>query len=376
MANILSTLGQALSGFGAGIQSPTFAIQQLAQQRQREAQQRQREGEIQAQTALNRILSGQTVPAFAREELTPAQIRQSQLAQLASIDSPVASRILQQEFQSQNQLQTMGLRSQLERIAARIKNENPDISDVESIRRAGQLIKSSQGFTFDPATGQTALVPGFAQAEEQRRAARERGTQEVRREFEPGTAAETARQTVIGRARGQREANFPQAVAAFETNTQKTRDVLSDIDAALPNVNSATAGFASLIDFIPGTPQADLAAQLQTIRANLGFQELEEMRANSPTGGALGQVTEREIAFLQSTIANIENAQSPEQLRSELNKLKNRLRTRQKRLEAAFQRDARLAQETAPAGEMPQVVSQDQIGGEVILLDENFNVIE
>jgi len=46
------------------------------------------------------------------------------------------------------------------------------------------------------------------------------------------------------------------------------------------------------------------------------------MRDASPTGGALGQVSERELAFLQSTIGNLEQSQSKEQLTYNLKRLK------------------------------------------------------
>jgi hypothetical protein len=59
------------------------------------------------------------------------------------------------------------------------------------------------------------------------------------------------------------------------------------------------------------------------VKANAGFDRLQEMRNNSPTGGALGQVSEREIAFLQSTIGNLEQSQSADQLRQNLNRVWN-----------------------------------------------------
>src|SRR5690606_12965851 len=61
---------------------------------------------------------------------------------------------------------------------------------------------------------------------------------------------------------------------------------------------------------VGGTGARDLAALIDTIKANAGFAELNAMRQQSPTGGALGQVTERELAFLQATIGNLEQSQS------------------------------------------------------------------
>jgi hypothetical protein len=103
----------------------------------------------------------------------------------------------------------------------------------------------------------------------------------------------------------------------------KAKMIMQTVDDALKNVNAWTAGFVGgSTRGIPGTPPYDLARQVETIRANLGFQELQAMREASPTGGALGQVAVQELIALQSTVANLDTAQSPKQLRANLNKVK------------------------------------------------------
>lgn len=119
------------------------------------------------------------------------------------------------------------------------------------------------------------------------------------------------------------------AAKTNQTTVQNTRRVVGEI---LPNVSGWTAGLGSLIAVVPGTPAADLAANLDTLEANLSFERLAEMRANSPTGGALGQITVRELDLLGATIANIRNSQSPEQLRRNLQVIDGALA----RLEAAY----------------------------------------
>ena len=64
---------------------------------------------------------------------------------------------------------------------------------------------------------------------------------------------------------------------------------------------------------IGGTEAHDLNKRIDTLKAMIGFNALNEMRSNSPTGGALGNVTERELALLQSTVASLEQSQSREQ---------------------------------------------------------------
>lgn len=66
------------------------------------------------------------------------------------------------------------------------------------------------------------------------------------------------------------------------------------------------------------TPARDLNATLDTVKANLSFNELAQMRANSPTGGALGSIAVRELDLLGSTVASLDQSQSKEELERSL----------------------------------------------------------
>jgi hypothetical protein len=106
------------------------------------------------------------------------------------------------------------------------------------------------------------------------------------------------------------------------TLTNQAKTVLGKVDEALGKVSGFTAGFGGLLANIPGTKARNLQADIDTIKANLGFQQLQAMRDASPTGGALGQVTERELGFLQSTVASLDQLQSQDELRKALNQIK------------------------------------------------------
>ena len=100
-------------------------------------------------------------------------------------------------------------------------------------------------------------------------------------------------------------------------------NVMNTVDKALGQVNTFTAGaIGTPLSFLPGTSAKDLDANLTTIKANLGFDRLQQMRDASPTGGALGQVAVQELVALQSTIGSLDNQQSPKQLRQNLQKVK------------------------------------------------------
>jgi len=69
---------------------------------------------------------------------------------------------------------------------------------------------------------------------------------------------------------------------------------------------------------IPGSKSRDLKEAIGTVQALIGFNELQKMREASSTGGALGQVSEREIDFLQALAGSLKTNQSNAQLKKNL----------------------------------------------------------
>lgn len=88
-----------------------------------------------------------------------------------------------------------------------------------------------------------------------------------------------------------------------------------------PFYNPALGPSGALARGVPGSNAADLQALTDTIVANIGFDRLEAMRQSSPTGGALGAVTERELALLQATAGSLSLSQSEQQFNQNLDRL-------------------------------------------------------
>lgn len=104
--------------------------------------------------------------------------------------------------------------------------------------------------------------------------------------------------------------------------------VVDAIDRAFTIMEKApktSTGFLSdFLKQVGGTAAKDLETTLATIQAAEAFGALQEMRSNSPTGGALGQVSERELKLLQSAYALANQSDSPESIQRNLALLKNR----------------------------------------------------
>jgi hypothetical protein len=106
------------------------------------------------------------------------------------------------------------------------------------------------------------------------------------------------------------------------------QSAISGADSVLKEVRDAkglvgwnTAGVGGVLANVPATDARDLSAKLQTIKANLGFDRLQQMRSESPTGGALGQVAVQELAALQATVASLDQMQGSAQLGKALDKI-------------------------------------------------------
>lgn len=103
--------------------------------------------------------------------------------------------------------------------------------------------------------------------------------------------------------------------------TDNADRIISTIDQAIPMVGYNTAGAAGALN-VPGTEGRDLETALTTIKANLGFDRLQQMRDASKTGGALGQVAVKELEALQATVASLDRGQSPNKLKENLADIK------------------------------------------------------
>ncbi len=74
---------------------------------------------------------------------------------------------------------------------------------------------------------------------------------------------------------------------------------------------------------IPGTDVANFKAGLETLKSQAGLSVLQNMRNNSKTGGALGQVSDFENRLLQANLGSLNAAQSEDEFKAALDKIIN-----------------------------------------------------
>ena len=131
----------------------------------------------------------------------------------------------------------------------------------------------------------------------------------------------------------------PKARNTLNALNEQWKIVDTSIDEAIKMISPYTAGVGSWLKGIPATPQKNLATKLETIQANVGFDKLQQMRMDSPSGGALGQVSDFENRLLQAVKGSMDQAQSPAQLKANLETIKRDLATLREMKKMAYDID-------------------------------------
>jgi hypothetical protein len=139
-----------------------------------------------------------------------------------------------------------------------------------------------------------------------------------------GRAAADKKQAVMDRefeVKGRQ--GLSKAASAMDAAERSDANVFRTLDNLERLASPWTTGFKGTLGaYIAGSPASDLAIELDQIKANLGFAELQDMRANSPTGGALGAVSQRELDLLTRAQVALDQAQSLGQFKSALKRIR------------------------------------------------------
>jgi hypothetical protein len=150
-----------------------------------------------------------------------------------------------------------------------------------------------------------------------REAAAVRGAQEA-----ATTAAIPER--VQAQATAERAATAPQRLEKVRQITSGIDNTIKTVDIALADASMWTTGaIGAMAKAVPGSKAFDLQQTLLTVKANLGFDRLQQMREASPTGGALGNVAIQELNALQAALASLDQAQSEGALKRGLRNVKS-----------------------------------------------------
>jgi hypothetical protein len=168
--------------------------------------------------------------------------------------------------------------------------------------RTGQSLQPAGGLTFEQ---QLAL-------RKEQRAGREevRSVAEQEREWEQ----------TQGEARQERMDEMNTEIGSLTSIIGQAENISGVATEAGRQVGAGTTGFFSPIKWIGGTTAADLAGNLETIKSDAFVANITEMRQNSPTGGAVGNVSDKDLEMLQSLQTSFRQNLKPTTLKKNLKK--------------------------------------------------------
>jgi hypothetical protein len=134
-----------------------------------------------------------------------------------------------------------------------------------------------------------------------------------------------------------REAKFPAATSAIKTFETSADRLAADLEKLAKH--PGLSGISGLIyGRTPAVTKEARAAQAlyDSIVARGGFQELQNMRSSSPTGGALGNVSNQEGQYLRDAFAPINRTQDTADLSRSLTEAANATKASKQRLREAY----------------------------------------
>ena len=153
-----------------------------------------------------------------------------------------------------------------------------------------------------------------------------RPTKEGNLEAIPGGPADLKLQGVLN----QDTATMNNSINSMDRLATAANEVLNS-----PGLKGIT-GVRGAIPNIPGSAAADAETKLNTLKSQVAFGVLQEMRNNSKTGGALGAVSDAEGKRLEANLASLEKAQSMKAMVESLKKIIEYTQGAKDRLRAAY----------------------------------------
>jgi hypothetical protein len=157
----------------------------------------------------------------------------------------------------------------------------------------------------------------------------------------------------------QREAaSQPDPKLAKVQQQLQTDDILSTIGSARSHLlyGYTTGVPGAVMRNFQGSEANDLSANYSTLKANLAFDRLQQMRDASKTGGALGGVSEGEEKLLGSSVASLDHSQSRKQQIQALDTIEKHYRSLLAIQNGEDPRDPAVAERYKISGAPPAVV--------------------
>jgi hypothetical protein len=125
--------------------------------------------------------------------------------------------------------------------------------------------------------------------------------------------------------------------AALQSNLSALDRLAAQVKLTQDSSLGRTTGLMGMLPNVPGQPGAVAQSRLDSLKSQVGFGVLQELRNTAKNGASgLGQVTEKEHAMLQMQLGNLEKAQGEEEIRRVLGDIAKFTEKSKERIRAAY----------------------------------------
>lgn len=252
-----------------------------------------------------------------------AKAQEAKQAQLNSIVSKYSNASTREDFTAAfSELMANGFPEHAAKMQEHLKNMPKDFDTTADIKNFNQAVE--KGFTGSFFEYQRALKSGDTQVTigniPQDFIVVTNDLGQITMEVIPGSPTDiAAKKEQAGKAEGAEVRNVQKSIVIEDIDRLKTKII--EAPWYNPVAGSILAKFMENPYIGSGGNRIDAGGLATTIKSSIGFDRLQQMRDESPTGGALGQVSELELITLQSTLGSLDLNQSDEALIQNLDRL-------------------------------------------------------
>ena len=252
-----------------------------------------------------------------------AKAAEAKQAQLNSIVSKYSTASTREDFTAAfSELMANGFPEHAAKMQEHLKNMPKDFDTTADIKNFNQAVE--KGFTGSFFEYQRALKSGDTQVTigniPQDFIVVTNDLGQITMEVIPGSPTDiAAKKEEAGKKDGQQVRTVQKSIVVEDIDRLKTK--ITEAPWYNPVAGSIIGKFMENPYIGSGGNRIDGEALATTIKSSIGFDRLQQMRDESPTGGALGQVSELELITLQATLGSLDLNQSEEQLLANLDRL-------------------------------------------------------
>jgi len=146
-------------------------------------------------------------------------------------------------------------------------------------------------------------------------------------------------------------------IAALEQPMESIDGMLAtirQIKEIYKGVSPGVGGAASALRFVPGSDAWNVDLLLKNIQGNIAFKTLADMRKASPTGGALGSVSEMELQMLANSLGAVQQGLEEKIFTENINRIEKNIKKTKSKIQNAVKNISERSQNFTPIQDAPK----------------------